>query len=479
MTSIYSILQNIFTGDFAVSQLLTAILFSILSITVVSFVKHYLPEKIDTSFVVMSLLATSVTVCYFAYFCTVLPYSQVFVGLAIALALGFCLMHPAIALANMVSYLILRPWELLENVDLAVLPRTFLLLFLISLIFNFYQSKRVRLNLSKQQFLIIALGAWVFLSTVFSGNVVESQTYYFDNYFKSIIVAVFIFQTIQTEEDYRLVTNSIVTGVLGVSVFALVYTYFIAGADRLEGRGAVQNANDLAALLIFIVPLSLRSILKRKLVIPEWIMSVVLVSIMALGVYKAQSRASYISIMLMGMAFVVYQFRHRRSMLIKLGILAVVGFVGLSQLSLGRESSDLDESRMNRLGYWKAGIAMAVRHPVLGVGYTEFAKKFTHYGVADFTEGTHRTAHSSWILLVSEAGFPALILMLVLMYQAAVRAWNLFPQAPELLLMVVGYGVCMTFLSHTYILYPYILLGLIFTYPFNDGKGVSNENPLA
>ena len=483
MTKLFNLLKDIFTADFAVGQLLTAVLLAILAINVISFVRYYFPKKLDTNFAVMTFIAMIVSGCYFYYFSTVVTYSQFFVGVAISLSLGLCVMHPAIAISTLVSYLILRPWELLENEDLAVLPRTLLLLFLISLIVNYFQKGKIKLNLSKFQFLIIALGAWVYVSTIFSGEIVETQTYFFDNYFKSIIVAVFIFQSIKTEEDYRTLTNSIVTAVLGVSVFALVYTYFIVGADRLEGRGAVQNANDLAALLIFIFPLSLKSILKGKFNLPEWTVSAVLMAIMMLGVIKAQSRASYISLLLMGMTFFFYHFRHHKAALIKLAVAAIIGFGILSQLSLGRDSSDLDESRMNRLGYWQAGISMAIRHPMLGVGYNLYPKHFGSYGAADFTEGGKRTAHSSFVLLVAEAGFPALLLFLVLLFQAAIRAWNLFPKAPELLLMVVGYGICMVFLSHTYILYPYILLGLIFTYPYNEHQkiaaGDSDANPVA
>ncbi|AZZ36210.1 hypothetical protein CIK05_05185 [Bdellovibrio sp. qaytius] len=483
MTKLYNLLKDMFTADFAMSQLLTGILLAILAINVVSFVKYYFPKKLDANFAVMAFLALTVSGCYYYYFSTVVTYSQFFVSVAISLSLGLCVMHPSIALSTLVSYLILRPWELLDNEDLSVLPRTLLLLFLISLIVNYFQKGKIKVNLSKYQLLIMALGAWVYVSTIFSGEIVETQTWFFDNYFKSIIVAVFIFQTVKTEEDYSTLTNSIVTAVLGVSLFALVYTYFIIGADRLEGRGAVQNANDLAALLIFIFPLSLKSILKRKFNLPEWALSAVLLAIMMLGVIKAQSRASYISILLMGMTYFFYHFRHHKKALKRLAIAAVIGFGVLSQLSLGRDSSDLDESRMNRLGYWQAGISMAVRHPLLGVGYTMYPKHFGSYGAADFTEGGKRTAHSSFILLVAEAGFPALALLLILLFQAAVRAWKLFPAAPELLLMVVGYGICMIFLSHTYILYPYILLGLIFTYPYNEPQkviaGASDENPVA
>lgn len=479
---LYNLVKNFFTSDFAIVQLFAATLFTILSLNILSFVKHYLPDKIDTNFIVMTILGVAISGSYFYYFSTVLPYSQIFVNIAISLTLGFSIMHPVIALSTLISYLIFRPWEMLENEDLAVLPRTLLLLFIISLIINFYHKGRIKINLSFQQFLIIGLGFWVFLSTLVSGDIVGTQSYFFDNFIKSIIVGVFIFQTVKTKDDYILVSNTIVAAVLGLSVFALINTYFILGLERLEGRGAVQNSNDLAAMLIFIVPLSLRSLLKGKIFNINTLVSIVLIFILILGVYKAQSRASYIAIVLMGMTFFFYHFRHQKKQLIKLGLAAILIFAVLSQMSLGRNEDDLDESKMNRLGFWKAGISMAIRSPLLGVGYTMFPNKYAMYGAAEFTESGKRTAHNSWILLVSEAGFPALALLVILYLQATIRAWKLFPQAPELLLVVVGYGVCMTFLSHTYILYPYILFGLIFTYPYTENtikSGVINEDSVA
>lgn len=479
MTSNFSFLQEFVTGDFALSQLLSVFLFLFLILTVVSLARSYVPAKIDGGFKLLAVLAAAISISYFCFFAATFPVTDLFLYLTISLSLGICILHPNLALSNLVGYLILRPWELLEKPELAVLARTFLLLYLISLVFNYFINSKIRINTSRQQMMIVGLGAWVFLSTIFSGNAVDSQAYFFDHYLKSIIVAVFIFQTVKTEDDYNLFTNTVVFAVLGISIFALINTYFIANTERLEGRGAVQNANDLAALLIFVLPLSLRSVFKKEILLPAWGIAAIIISILALGVWKAQSRASYLSIMLMGMTFFVFYFRHRKVLLLQLSLAAVIGFLVISQSSLGRRSSDLEESKLNRLGYWQAGISMAMRHPLLGVGFNQYPKNFRHYGAADFTEDGERTAHSSWILILAEAGVPALALLFVLIYQAAIKAWSLFRTAPELLLMLVGYGVCMTFLSHAYSLYPYILLALIFTYPTKQATGVSYENSMA
>jgi O-antigen ligase len=266
----------------------------------------------------------------------------------------------------------------------------------------------------------------------------------------------------------------VVICVLGLAALALFNTFFIKDLPRLELLGAMKNSNDLAAVFIFILPFVLRSLGRPKnpdlkalqlLRLPGLL---IVTATILLGVWKAQSRAAYLAIFCMGIIWMVYQVRHQKALLVGGLIVAFVGIGVLSGLQLGRDSSDLEGSRQNRLGYWQAGLAMAIRNPVLGVGYGRFPFSYKNYGAASFTEYGRRTAHSSWILLVSEAGIPALVIFLGLFALAFQRAWRLAGVAPELLLSLTGYGVAMSFLSHVYTIYPYLLLALIFSYPKKD-----------
>ena len=475
VTSNFSLLQDVYLNVTALDHVLSAILFTLLIFTALGLIKYYLPEVMDKSFLLVASFAGLIFISSSIFFITSLSAPQFFLSLVLSLNLALCIFHPSLALANMVGFLILRPWELIENEALGVLPRALLLLFLSSLLIDMYRKRLLRVNLDRQQLGLLALGVWVFLSTLISGNVAEAQGVFFDGYFKSLVVAFMIFQAVRNHNDYKMVTGSVVIAVMGLSVYALFNTYFIAGTDRLEGRGAIQNANDLAAVLIFVVPLSLKSILKKEFKPWTWLSSAVVIFALAFGVWKAESRAAYLAVLLMGFTYVIYYFRHRKKLLVQFAAIALAGLAVVSQLNLGRNSSDLDESRMNRLGYWQAGISMALRNPILGVGFGQFPRNYQYYGAAEFTEHGERTAHSSWILLLSEAGFPALLLILFLFYKSFLKSWRIFKEAPELLLMLVGYGVCMSFLSHIYTLYPYILLALVLSFP----QEVSHENPVA
>ena len=77
------------------------------------------------------------------------------------------------------------------------------------------------------------------------------------------------------------------------------------------------------------------------------------------------------------------------------------------------------------------------------------------------TTPERRKAHNSWVLAFAETGFLGLFLY-VLSFGTSVKfAAQIRNEAPEYLLCILGYGIVMTFLSHTYLLYPLLLYGII------------------
>jgi O-antigen ligase len=104
---------------------------------------------------------------------------------------------------------------------------------------------------------------------------------------------------------------------------------------------------------------------------------------------------------------------------------------------------------------------MAVHNPVLGVGFDQFPEQYMSYAVGRLYERGYRTAHSSWFLALGESGFPGLFLFAAFFVSVVRIAWRNRAKRPGQLYAVTGYGVAMSFLSHTYALYFYILTALI------------------
>jgi O-antigen ligase len=128
-----------------------------------------------------------------------------------------------------------------------------------------------------------------------------------------------------------------------------------------------------------------------------------------------------------------------------------------------RNADDLSGSSGSRMNYIVAGLKMAAKNPIFGVGFAEYQDSFESYASSFDYEYGKRTAHNSWILVVSETGWLGLLLFSLVFFYTFRSARSTFDLAPEFLLALVSYGVAMTFLSHSYLLYPYLLYAIIAT----------------
>ena len=87
------------------------------------------------------------------------------------------------------------------------------------------------------------------------------------------------------------------------------------------------------------------------------------------------------------------------------------------------------------------------------------------------------TAHSSWVQVMAENGFMALFLFLGLWIYAMKRAYSIRQKEPEYFMSLAGYGVTITFLSHAYLLFPYILCSLAITQAgLNEEEAIEVED---
>src|SRR5262249_30094375 len=144
-------------------------------------------------------------------------------------------------------------------------------------------------------------------------------------------------------------------------------------------------------------------------------------------------------------------------------LFAPVALLAMTLLNLARQQGDLAGSTSSRLSYAIAGLNMAIHNPILGVGFGNYPKFFESYappGGMEFEWG-ERTAHSSWVLALAEDGFLGLLLIAWLFFSVFKTSWGLRREFPELMSSLVGYGVAMSFLSHTYTFFPYLLFGLV------------------
>jgi O-antigen ligase len=148
-----------------------------------------------------------------------------------------------------------------------------------------------------------------------------------------------------------------------------------------------------------------------------------------------------------------------------LGTLLLGGLLGTGYLvalkAIPRDSGEMAASSESRITYWKTAVNMTLHHPLFGVGFDQYPDNYDAYSIGTKYEWGRRTAHSSWFLAFAESGIPGGILFVSFFIAVLRTAWRHRQGRPEQLYALVGYGVAMSFLSHTYGMYLYLLAGLI------------------
>jgi putative inorganic carbon (hco3(-)) transporter len=383
--------------------------------------------------------------------------------LAVDLAVGFSLMvfHPATALGFFIVLLFLRPWELLfpPNEVLLFVPRLAGILTFASVAFYTLRNRRLELNLPVGLSLAAAFSFWVFLSTFQSPVPADARSEFFGAFLKSIALFFVALQALNSERSLRIAQGSLICGGLGVASVALAKTFLIgAGAGgRLTSFGLLADPNDISAVMMIIVPFSLfqglrprESMLSRAIAGFSILLTILLLIL-------AKSRGALLSALVM-VAVVMLLRSRRKGIAMAVAGVALALFVPISA-SFNRSASDLSESSESRLEYWKTATRMALHHPFFGVGFGGYPLRFEQY-TSQFIEFGNRTAHSSWFLVLGETGWVGLVLFLVFYGYAVRAAWSIREERPEYIVSLLGYGTAMSFLSHSYMIYPYLLVAL-------------------
>jgi O-antigen ligase len=246
------------------------------------------------------------------------------------------------------------------------------------------------------------------------------------------------------------------------------------GGDRLHGvlGGIFENPNDLAVDIAINWPLCLALLLASRGPVRKAFWAIGLLG-MLYGLIATFSRSGFIAMSVAFLAcFWEYGIRGKRVALIALtgilGIASVVVAVStphyLSRLESIVQGGGVDADDQNS---WEArrqllvsSVEMAIHHPVFGVGPGNFP------AVTEFWHVTHNT----YTEFAAEAGFPALILFLIILALAfrnlrRVRKTEAYAQSKEVQLFtgalwasLAAYLAGAMFASTEYNLFPYFMV---------------------
>ena len=385
--------------------------------------------------------------------------------LAAALAGGFVLglSHPMIAVSFFVANILLRPWELMPpNILMEALPRLLASQTMLSWLIYRIRARDLRITWNPPVFYFVGFLVWCFLSSLTTYWSVEAASWYLSTFLPIAVTAFIVLNSASDALSVKMFRGSIVlaiTGIIAISIYlTLTESVKLEEGNRLSSLGAWSNANDLAALIVLALPLGVMPWMMRSRSAFSFLVAGACAAVLLYGLWLSQSRGAIIALGLGIFASFVAQ----RKISVKTApLLAVMAIVPMAlYFGIHREEADLQGSSSMRFAYAEAGIRMVIHHPVFGVGLGNYPWLFERY-TDNFGEWGERTAHSSWVLALAETGFMGFFFFVALYISVLRRAWRVRKDMPELFLAMITYGVAMSFLSHTYLIPPYLLYALV------------------
>lgn len=396
------------------------------------------------------------------------------------------LISPKFAVGFFLYLLLARPWETFESQLMESMLRDYFYIVIISLAARKVRKREHYIRLNAGTLFVIALAVWAFITGFLSNHFSEAILKYVEVFSKGIILFLLLQNCFFKTGDTLAAKAALVISILETGVISARNTFLgtsnvsfdFESVKRLEGMGILTNSNDIAAILILALPFCVFFFLKRGIRKSFWPFAVGSFFLIGYLVYYSQSRGALLAFFAGLVGFMFTRLKSKKIM----AVVCIVGFLGgIASFSLlNRKGADLSGSTSNRLIFWKAGVNMAVRNPMFGVGFWGFPENLRAYAVGgNFgTEREEMAAHSSWIQVLSENGFPGFFFYLSLWVYGLYRSWKIRREHPEYLSAIFAYGVASSFLSHAYQLYPYILLGLGITQSFLTKEERFQENKL-
>jgi len=415
-------------------------------------------------------MPTTLFICLAMLFCGLAAILFLSLGplqslLAFAIAGGVCLslFHPVAAVSILISQLLLRPWEALpDNALLALTPRFLAALSLLSWILSRFLRRQFTFVWNSSLTLLSLLFAWLLLSALVSDFADENLMDILKAFTPTYVLCILILNSVEKEVDFNLLRRSITYAIAGVIFVAIVLTVldplFMQEGLRLKGHGLNADSNDLAAMCAFCLPLIAVPTLRHWRQLRGRWLELFFVFVLLIGVFLSKSRTGIVAIGAAGLLTLLIASRSKIRIL--LGFVLSLPVLGTFFLfAMQRDVTDLAESSSSRLNYLITGLRMLRAHPFLGVGVGNYPRFYDTYSLIYFETG-YRTAHSTWMLFLAETGFLGFALFTTLFLWVLFKAWQMRRDLPEFLVAILAYGVTMTFLSHSYTLFPYLLMFL-------------------
>ena len=385
-----------------------------------------------------------------------------FLAFAISNGVFLSVLNPVFALCFCLSMMLMRPWEIMDpNIFILAIPRFSMALTIGWGLFYWAILDRFAFRANKVVILLLMWAFWILITTFVTPDGAGAREMYADVIVRSVILFYLIFHIARDRFAIWAVKVSIVAIFSCVGAISLMFFFDGFREDnRLVAFGMFKNSNDIAAVMTLMLPLAAAPFFKKTAgAIEKWL-TIVPITIGMLVIYYTQSRGAVLSLVAAGGAYFYFKIKNKTLAIGTIVLVIVAGQIAMN--TFHRNESDMEGSTESRMSFWKSGFRMALYNPIFGVGYAQFPSNFEKYAIDIVGEYGRHTAHSTWILALAETGPIGFILLVWIYFVGALKnGVKLIEEEPAWFYCAVSYGTCITFLSHTYLIFPYILVATI------------------
>jgi putative inorganic carbon (HCO3(-)) transporter len=391
------------------------------------------------------------------------------------------LVNPWVGVYLFYLYNILRPYDIIPALGPLRLNMVIEIVTLVSFIIFLIRTKTPlkwhRLNWYYLGFIAV-MGLNVYLAannfyayTTFEGMIVT---------FIMFVIATNIVDSMNrlTKLVWTILLIHLYFAINGILNFEVFHTYVNNQMTSGKvGTGFIGDENDFALALVTWVPFAFFLFVHFRGFFLKG-MSLLLLGSFTWGVVSSQSRGGWVAIVT-AMLFSIINSR-RKMLALGLTALAVIGFIMVAPPQYYdklKTTTQVEEGTADeRIRSWKAGFAMYLDHPIVGVGGGNSGLYLPQYitGVADPSRFWGRALHGTIPQLASENGTLGLIAyfgMVIIAVRQLLRLRRATDESPESLKIsyfansllggLLAYFVGATFLSTAY--YPELWLLVLFT----------------
>ena len=296
-----------------------------------------------------------------------------------------------------------------------------------------------------------------------------------DKYYLWLIIYFLIINIVNTRKRFYLFV-----GIFLLASFKLSLSLSITWARRgfsfadwglMGPPGFFQNSGELAIQMLVYWPIAfaffrtIKPHISRRLYLLAMLMPITGIMV----ILGASSRGAQLALIVQ-LVIMNYKSIFKVRVLISLLVVLSVFWIFLPDSQKQRfETMGQDGTSRQRILYWENGVEMIQDHPVLGVGYFNFAPYYEKYYRNDVILGRAELPHNIFVQVGTDTGFLGLAVFFLIL----IKAWRLGHNLSSDLcnddknligkcgnLSLIGFIVAGQFVTVTY--YPYLWIHLAF-----------------